>query len=273
MSLQPPDQGWETTGRHCTPKRRERRAIGSTRCTTRCIAGTFWSMPTNAAGPTRAQREWTARRSRTSRRTGLDAWLEELAEELQAEDVSTASRCGGYGSRRRTANNDRWGFRRSAIAWCRWRRCWSSNRSSRPTCSRNNMPTVPERSASGRRARRSRRCLDAGYTEVVDADLSGYFDSIPHAELMKSVARRISDRHLLHLIKMWLEAPVEETDERGRTQRTTRNKDEGRGTPQGGVALAAVGESVHASVHSGLEAVWGTSSGWTRTSSTMRTTS
>jgi RNA-directed DNA polymerase len=77
--------------------------------------------------------------------------------------------------------------------------------------------------------------LDAGYTEVVDADLSGYFDSIPHADLMKSVARRISDRHLLHLLKMWLQAPVEETDERGRTQRTTRNKDEGRGTPQGGV--------------------------------------
>jgi RNA-directed DNA polymerase len=78
--------------------------------------------------------------------------------------------------------------------------------------------------------------LDQGYTEVVDADLSGYFDSIPHTELMKSVARRISDRHLLHLLKMWLEAPVEETDEQGRVQRTTRNKDEGRGTPQGGVA-------------------------------------
>ena len=78
--------------------------------------------------------------------------------------------------------------------------------------------------------------LDAGYTDVVDADLSGYFDSIPHADLMKSVARRISDRHLLRLLKMWLETPVEETDERGRIQRTTRNKDEGRGTPQGGVA-------------------------------------
>ena len=78
--------------------------------------------------------------------------------------------------------------------------------------------------------------LDTGYTDVVDADLSGYFDSIPHAELMQSVARRISDRHVLHLIKMWLEAPVEETDERGRKRRTTRNKDEGRGTPQGGVA-------------------------------------
>ena len=77
--------------------------------------------------------------------------------------------------------------------------------------------------------------LDRGYTEVVDADLSGYFDSIPHAELMKSVSRRIVDRHVLHVIKQWLEAAVEETDERGRKVRTTRNKDEGRGTPQGGV--------------------------------------
>ena len=68
---------------------------------------------------------------------------------------------------------------------------------------------------------------------MVDADLSGYFDSIPHAELMKSVARRLSDGQLLALIKRWLEAPVEETDEREQPQRTTRNKDQGRGTPQG----------------------------------------
>jgi group II intron reverse transcriptase/maturase len=77
------------------------------------------------------------------------------------------------------------------------------------------------------------KLMGAGHTEVVDADLSGYFDSIPHAELMKSVARRVSDKHLLHLVKMWLETPVEETDERGRKQRTTRNRDAKRGTPQG----------------------------------------
>ena len=91
--------------------------------------------------------------------------------------------------------------------------------------------------------RRQRSALDAvqhvhtllksRHWEVIDADLSGYFDSIPHAELLKSVARRISDRHMLRLIKMWLQAPVEEIDKRGRKRRTTRNKDMGRGTPQG----------------------------------------
>ena len=61
--------------------------------------------------------------------------------------------------------------------------------------------------------RQVHRLLSTGHTEVVDADLSGYFDSIPHAELIKSAARRISDRHVLHLLKMWLQMPVEEIDE------------------------------------------------------------
>ena len=90
----------------------------------------------------------------------------------------------------------------------------------------------PERSALDA-IRAIHALVNTGHTEVVDADLSGYFGSIPHAELMKSVARRVSDRHMLHLIKMWLVAPVEETDERGRKQRTTRNKDLKRGSPQG----------------------------------------
>ena len=77
------------------------------------------------------------------------------------------------------------------------------------------------------------RLLEARYTEVVDADLSGYFDSIPHAALLKSVARRVVDGAMMHLIKMWLVMPVEEEDDRGRRQRTTRARDTGRGTPQG----------------------------------------
>jgi group II intron reverse transcriptase/maturase len=72
-----------------------------------------------------------------------------------------------------------------------------------------------------------------GHPEVVDADLADYFGSIPHAELLKSVARRIVDRRVLHLIKMWLECPVEETDDRGRKTRTTEARDNRRGIPQG----------------------------------------
>jgi group II intron reverse transcriptase/maturase len=75
--------------------------------------------------------------------------------------------------------------------------------------------------------------LDHGHPEVVDADLADYFGSIPHAELLKSVTRRIVDRRVLHLIKMWLECPVEETDDRGRKTRTTAARDNRRGIPQG----------------------------------------
>ena len=75
--------------------------------------------------------------------------------------------------------------------------------------------------------------LFRGRPEVVDADLADYFGSIPHAELLKSVARRIVDRRVLHLIKMWLESPVEETDDRGRKTRTTAAQDNRRGIPQG----------------------------------------
>ena len=72
-----------------------------------------------------------------------------------------------------------------------------------------------------------------GHPDVVDADLADYFGSIPHAELMCSLTRRIVDRRVLHLIKMWLECAVEETDDRGRKTRTTEAKDSGRGIPQG----------------------------------------
>src|SRR5262245_16012439 len=79
------------------------------------------------------------------------------------------------------------------------------------------------------------RHICRGYTDVVDADLSKYFDTIPHDDLIKSVARRIVDRHVLRLIKLWLKAPIEERDGDGK-RRMVGGKRNKRGTPQGGVA-------------------------------------
>lgn len=88
--------------------------------------------------------------------------------------------------------------------------------------------------SAGEAVKRVHQTLRDGYTDVVDADLSKYFDTIPHDQLMRSVARRVSDGKLLKLIKAWLKTPVEETDERG-NRRMTGGKSSRMGTPQGGV--------------------------------------
>ena len=91
----------------------------------------------------------------------------------------------------------------------------------------------PKRSAQDA-IQKVHKLLCDGYADVVDADLSKYFDTIPHSELMQCVARRIVDRDMLRLIKMWLKVPVEERDENGKP-RVSGGKGSRRGTPQGGV--------------------------------------
>jgi group II intron reverse transcriptase/maturase len=77
--------------------------------------------------------------------------------------------------------------------------------------------------------------MNTGYTEVIDADLSKYFDTIPHAKLLAVVAERISDGAVLHLIKMWLKAPIMEVDKGGTKRNVGGGKGNRKGTPQGGV--------------------------------------
>ena len=89
----------------------------------------------------------------------------------------------------------------------------------------------PGRNAEGA-VKAVHKALKVGYVQVVDADLSKYFDTIPHAELLRSLARRVADGQILRLNKMWLKAPVEE---RNRTGTRDRRRTGSRGTPQGGV--------------------------------------
>ena len=94
--------------------------------------------------------------------------------------------------------------------------------------------------------------LWAGYTQVIDADLSKYFDSIPHAKLMAVVAERIVDGSILHLINLWLKAPVIGEDEKGVCRTVGGGKSNRKGTPQGGVISPLV---ANCSLHL-LDRIW-----------------
>ena len=135
------------------------------------------------------------------------------------------------------------------------------------------MPTVQNRSALDA-VQAVHGLLNTGYTEVVDADLSGYFDSIPHAELMQCVARRVSDKAVLHLHQAVAgDAGRRAKMPAGMCIRTTRNKDEGRGSAARGTDLTLVVQSVHAAIRAGLENAGTRADGFRLASSTMPMTS
>lgn len=110
---------------------------------------------------------------------------------------------------------------------------------------------LPDTAYGYRLGRDAKQALDRivnhlfrGRTEVVDADLASYFDTIPHANLLRLVARRVVDRGVLNLIAQWLRAPVIEDGDKG--PKTGRKSD--RGTPQGGVISPLLANLYHACI-------------------------
>ena len=172
-----------------------------------------------------------ARASRTSRAYGLERWLGELAQELKSRTYQPLP------VRRVYIPKPNGGQRPLGVPAIRDRVAQTAAVLVLEPIFEADLPAEQYAYRRDRGAldavRQVHRLINSGYGEVVDADLSSYFDSLPHAELLKSVARRVVDGAMLHLIKMWLEAAVEEADERGNGRRSTRNRDEGRGTPQG----------------------------------------
>jgi len=192
MSLLPPDTVGKLQAALHT-KAKGSPAIGSTRCTTSCTARTSRPTPTNAAVPMTAL---VCRRADLCdiEAYGLNQWLEELTQALHRKTYQPQA-VRRVWIPRQTASNGRWASRRPGP--CRTDGCgvvlepiFEADLQDEQFAYR------PGRSALAA-LEAVRGLLCGGHTEVVDADLSGYFDSIPHAELMRCVRRRISDRHLL----------------------------------------------------------------------------
>ena len=217
--------------RRCTRKRRQKPAIASTPCTTRSAARTSWRMPMPSAAPTRAHRVCDGQDFADIEAYGVERWLGELALALREETYRPDP------IRRVFIPKANGKLRPLGISTLRDRVCMTAAMLVLEPIFEADLPPEHYAYRSGRNAQQAvievEELLFRGHPDVVDADLADYFGSIPHAELMKSVARRIVDRRVLHLIKMWLECPVEETDERGRTTRTTEARDQRRGIPQG----------------------------------------
>ena len=201
------------TRRRCPPKRKDRPTIGSPSCTTRCTTETCWDGPTLAVVPTAAHRGVDGQTFEDLDAYGRNRWLDEWADDLRkrmdcprpVRRVYISKPDGKQRPLGISGIKDRVAQRATVLVW-------------EPIFEAD---LEPEQYGyrPGRRAldtvRQVERLVRSGHTEVVDGDLSGSSDAIPHVELRKSLSRRISDRFVLKLIKRWREAPVEETDARG----------------------------------------------------------
>ncbi|MHC2344350.1 reverse transcriptase domain-containing protein [Bradyrhizobium barranii] len=189
-------------------------------------------MPTSWPAPTRVRREWDGITFEQIDASGLEAWLAGLRDELVTKTYRPDP------VRRVMIPKPGGGERPLGIPTIRDRVVQAAAKIVLEPIFEADF----EDGAYGYRPRRNavdavkevHRLMCRGYTDVVDADLSKYFDTIPHSDLLKSVARRIVDRNVLRLIKLWLRVPVEERDSNGK-RRMSGGKSNKCGTPQGGV--------------------------------------
>src|SRR5208337_4607306 len=217
--------------RRCTRKRRQNPATASTPSTTRSAARTFWRTPMPQCRSNKGAPGVDRQDFEDIEAYGVERWLGELALALRRETYQPDPIRRVYIPK---ANGK---LRPLGISTVRDRACMTAAMLVLEPIFEADLPPEIYAYRAGRNAQQAavevEELLFRGHPDVVDADLADYFGSIPHADLLKSVARRIVDRRVLHLITMWLDCPVEEADQRGRKIRTTEARDQRRGIPQG----------------------------------------